>query len=230
MLIIPVIDLYAGNVVHAVEGHRETYRNIQTPLCHGSDPLVVVEALLGLYPFTTLYVADLDAIKDTGNNNNVINELLVQYPDICIWLDSAKSVYPTSLSQSRFRQIIATETGISEQDLREHSSGMDAILSLDFSARGFIGQQTVLENPSVWPGEIIVMSMNRVGMNQGPDIARLTQIQSFAGNSRIYAAGGIRDDDDLARLDEQNISGVLLATALHQGRISAEALSRYSSI
>ncbi len=97
MFIIPVIDLFAGNVVHARRGHRESYKKIQTPLCHGSSPLAVIKGFLSLYPFTNIYIADLNAIKDDGNNDKIISELLHHHPDVCFWLDAGKHTYPTTI-------------------------------------------------------------------------------------------------------------------------------------
>ncbi len=230
MLIIPVIDLYAGSVVHAIAGQRESYKKIRTPLCHGSDPLIVVDALLCLYHFTTLYIADLDAIKEKGNNNEIIDELLHLHPNICIWLDAGKSVYSTSLPKTRFRHIVGTETGIDERELLEINSGTNTILSLDFSEQEFIGQQSLLENTHTWPDDIIVMSLNRVGTDKGPDTDRLSQVQSLAEHKCVYAAGGVRNDNDLELLHVQGIAGVLIASALHKGKLSKQALRKYSVI
>jgi phosphoribosylformimino-5-aminoimidazole carboxamide ribotide isomerase len=230
MLIIPVIDLYAGNVVHAHAGQRESYKNIRTPLCHGSNPVVVVKALLSLHPFTTFYIADLNAIKDEGNNYKIIDELSGQHPDICFWLDAGTHIYPASLATTQLRHVIGSETGITQQQLLNKRESSDIILSLDFFDNELIGDQSVLENADAWPDDIIIMSLNRVGTNQGPDISHIKQMQGLAGNKRIYAAGGVRDEQDLGKLHSQDISGVLLATALHQGTVDRLALEKYSSI
>ena len=230
MLIIPVIDLYAGNVVHARAGQREFYQNISTPLCHGSEPALIIQAILSLHPFTTVYIADLNAIKDEGNNNAIIDELLKLYPDVCFWLDSGKNVYQNNLPTSRLRHVIGSETGVNQQELYQQRTAADSILSLDFLNKEFIGEQEIFESAVDWPDDIIIMSLNRVGTNQGPDISLLNQIKSISANKRFYVAGGVRDDGDLKKLQNIDVSGVLIATALHQGRISSEALHKYSSI
>jgi phosphoribosylformimino-5-aminoimidazole carboxamide ribotide isomerase len=38
---------------------------------------------------------------------------------------------------------------------------------------------------------------------------------------RVYAAGGVRDMDDVRALRDAGASGVLVATALHEGKIKA---------
>ena len=51
MNIIPVLDLKAGQVVHAKHGNRQNYLPIQSALSDSSEPLTVVRALQSLYPF-----------------------------------------------------------------------------------------------------------------------------------------------------------------------------------
>jgi phosphoribosylformimino-5-aminoimidazole carboxamide ribotide isomerase len=228
MLIIPVIDLYLGHVVHAHAGQRDSYKNIVTPLCSGSDPVSVVAALLSLYPFRTMYIADLNAIKDEGNNNLIIDILLRQYPDICFWLDSGKNPYKNTNSTSSVRQVIGSETGISHSQMKTRRADSGIILSLDFLNHQFLGEQDILRESLDWPDDIIVMCLSRVGTNLGPDLAQLEQIQTRAGNKRVYAAGGARNETDLKCLYSRNIAGVLVATALHNGKISRQALKQYA--
>jgi phosphoribosylformimino-5-aminoimidazole carboxamide ribotide isomerase len=65
---IPVIDLMHGQVVRAQMGDRASYRPLESLLSPTSDPVDVVRGLLGVFPFQTLYVADLDAIQGNGDN------------------------------------------------------------------------------------------------------------------------------------------------------------------
>ena len=68
MQIIPVLDLKNGVVVHARMGQRDRYQPIETPLSPTSNPIDVAGGLLSIYPFATVYVADLDAIARSGDN------------------------------------------------------------------------------------------------------------------------------------------------------------------
>ncbi|MBL8704261.1 MAG: histidine biosynthesis protein, partial [Rhodospirillales bacterium] len=58
---IPVIDLKAGQVVHARRGDRANYRPIETSLSPSAEPVAVARGLMALHGFRRLYVADLDA-------------------------------------------------------------------------------------------------------------------------------------------------------------------------
>jgi phosphoribosylformimino-5-aminoimidazole carboxamide ribotide isomerase len=64
------------------------------------------------------------------------------------------------------------------------------------------------------------MTLARVGSGAGPDLARLRAIREIAAGHDIYAAGGVRDSTDLAVLKDAGISGALVATSLHDGRLT----------
>ena len=78
MEIIPVIDLMHGQVVHARMGQRQHYQPIQSLLCSSSAPIDVVSALLELYPFERMYIADLDAITGQGDHLATILHIQTQ--------------------------------------------------------------------------------------------------------------------------------------------------------
>ena len=73
------------------------------------------------------------------------------------------------------------------------------------------------------------MTLARVGSGEGPDLARLRQIMVKNPGRRLYAAGGVRDLDDLKGLNDAGAAGVLVASALHDGRIGPDALAHFAS-
>src|SRR5215469_5156842 len=88
MQIIPVLDLKNGTVVRAQLGERDRYRPIATPLAPSSDPVDVARGLLSVYPFQTLYIADLDAIEGWGNDDAAIGQLRQAFPQVSLWVDN----------------------------------------------------------------------------------------------------------------------------------------------
>ncbi len=99
------------------------------------------------------------------------------------------------------------------------------MLSLDFRGERFLGPEAVATRPELWPDRVIVMTLSRVGSGAGPDLARLDEVQRRAGQRHIFAAGGVRDAGDIARLNELGIAGALVATALHDGRLDRATLN-----
>ena len=73
------------------------------------------------------------------------------------------------------------------------------------------------------------MTLNKVGSHAGPDIARLQMLMQLnlarKKPANIFAAGGVRNLDDLLTLKQLGIAGALVASALHNGEITAQQLS-----
>jgi phosphoribosylformimino-5-aminoimidazole carboxamide ribotide isomerase len=69
------------------------------------------------------------------------------------------------------------------------------------------------------------MTLARVGSGAGPDLDRHATIGKRAGGRAIYLAGGLRDRRDLAAVKKSGAAGILVASALHDGRISAADLT-----
>ena len=88
MQAIPVIDLMGGQVVRARMGDRASYRPLDSPISPTSDPIDVLRGLLGIFPFPTLYIADLDAIQGGGNNSQTLRRIRADFPSLQIWVDN----------------------------------------------------------------------------------------------------------------------------------------------
>lgn len=223
MEIIPVIDLMRGQVVHAKLGQREHYQPIQSLLCNSSAPLNIVNALVELYPFARLYIADLDAITGIGNHLNIIKNIQQKHPSIEIWLDAGiKDIDALKIwSDLKVTYVIGSENINSIDQLKnihQHLNG-NFVLSLDFNQSGFLGCTELLTNTEYWPNKIISMTLNHVGSQLGVDVEKLALIKNMAIDSQIYAAGGVRNENDINQLRTLNIAGALIATALHNKQI-----------
>jgi phosphoribosylformimino-5-aminoimidazole carboxamide ribotide isomerase len=227
MEIIPVLDLKGGVVVRARMGERHLYAPIATPLAATSDPLDVARGLLAVYPFRTLYVADLDAIEVSGDNSAALHRIKVECPDVSLWVDNGiadAAVAARWLDAGIGSLVLGSETQ-SDATLARDLVGDDrVILSLDFRGDAFQGPQDILDDPSAWPARVIAMTLARVGSGAGPDFERLAAVQRIAPARRIYAAGGVRNAADLAALAHAGIAGALVATALHDGRLGRAEL------
>lgn len=228
MQVIPVIDLMNGAVVHARKGDRAHYQPIVSNLCHGSKASEIVQALLGLYPFPILYIADLDAIQRRGHHRNLVDTLLIQHPGLEIWIDAGISSIADiqHWTHTRLRPVLGTESipDIATWHQLAQACADRHILSLDFTAAGYQGPPELLQNTVSWPLEVIVMSLPYVGSHNGPDMEKLIHFHSQHPKHSFYAAGGIRQMADLQLLDKKNIKGALVASALHNGRLDKTAL------
>lgn len=247
MEVIPVIDVRNGIAVRAVAGDRASYRGLETPLAAGSDPVAIALGYRSLFPFSTIYVADLDGIEGRGRNGDLPARLADALPGVAFWIDDgAVTGGGHELPPSQVR-VIGSESlrfpsprgeGWGEGQLhaaarvsaphpnpppiKDGERGNDWVLSLDFRGEEFLGPRALLEDCSPWPDRIIVMTLARVGTGGGPDLARIGDIARRAGAGRkVYAAGGVRGLADLLAVRDAGAAGALVATALHAGKIKA---------
>lgn len=227
--IIPVLDLKGGEVVRARAGERDKYRPIVSPLAASSDPVDVLGGLLTLAPFRAVYIADLDAITGVGDNGRAVRQLAQRFPDREFWLDGgfSDSVSAQRRAQAGNTLVFGSESLPTLDALAEALAAFGrsgAILSLDYRDGCFVGPRGLDEQPDRWPQRIILMDLGRVGMKAGPGFMRLQELAARAEGRKIFAAGGVRDADDIERLASLGIAGALVATALHEGRLPRELL------
>ena len=222
MQIIPVIDLMGGLVVRARLGERGSYRPIETPLSATARSTDVVAGLLRLHRFDTLYVADLDAISGHSPQEEMLAQLARQFPDLVLWVDNGVSDIDrakTWLAANKGSLVIGSESQQCTGLVRHLRENPRVVLSLDFRGDTFLGPRDLLAQPKLWPHRLIVMTLARVGSGAGPDLARLGTVLAVAGKREVYAAGGLRDAADLPPLQALGVKGMLVSTALHDGRL-----------
>jgi phosphoribosylformimino-5-aminoimidazole carboxamide ribotide isomerase len=229
---IPVIDLKGGLVVAARLGERSAYVPLATPLCPSAAPSAVAAALLGLYPFDTLYIADLDAIAGRPGHLEVIERLHRDHPQVCLWVDNGLTDLDRIAGpiQPWARPVIGSESLADLDQLAAlYATLADPILSLDHRGDQPLGPPGLHARPDLWPRELILMTLARVGSGAGPDLERLAALRRCAPDRQIYAAGGVRGPADLQRLRELGVAGALVSTALHQGCFTAESLAELAA-
>jgi phosphoribosylformimino-5-aminoimidazole carboxamide ribotide isomerase len=228
--IVPVIDLMDGQVVHAKHGNRKNYQPIRSLLCNSSTPEDIVSTLLRLYPFRQLYIADINAIQGNGHHLSTIKHILAQYPQIEIWLDAGINQADMALDwlAAGVLPVIGSESlaSLADYHVIQHKLADAHVLSLDWLDDKFLGPTTLVEDTQCWPQYVIAMTLNRVGSGAGPDIARLKQLQTKHRN--IYCAGGVRNFDDLKTLANMEITGALVASALHDGSLSDKEIGLFA--
>jgi phosphoribosylformimino-5-aminoimidazole carboxamide ribotide isomerase len=206
-------------VVHALRGQRQAYQPLQSQLCSGSDPLNVVAALMDFYPFQQCYVADLDAIMKRGTTHHAtMHTLTARYPQVQWWLDDGSTHAPSNKPENLL-PVLGTE---SFPELSRFNNNY--VLSLDERGGELLGDAQIHHTPGHWPTQVIAMSLAQVGSNNGPNYGRLRQYCTDHPSHDWYAAGGVRDIEDLQQLKRMGVKGALVATALHLSRLSLDDL------
>lgn len=223
MDIIPVIDIMAGQVVHALQGRRECYRPLRSLLCSDADPVSVIEGLLRLHAFQTFYLADLDALSGHPAQSEIVKTLLSAFPQVHFWLDQGIPV----MTADRVIPVIGSESlGDASLSMLE-PAGTGHLLSLDFRDGVFLGPSSLLQSRHLWPSRVILMNLSCVGSGGGPDYLGLGALMDAGPSFHFVAAGGVRDEQDLIRLRNMGVSATLVASALHSGTITKSALEGF---
>ncbi|MEL7048385.1 MAG: HisA/HisF-related TIM barrel protein, partial [Pseudomonadota bacterium] len=124
----------------------------------------------------------------------------------------------TPFKQTQIQPVIGSETVLDDADIREMSLFLPqgCALSLDMRGERRLGPDVLFDHPELWPDEVIVMSLDRVGTSHGPDFGRLASVCDQAGGRAVFAAGGVRGFTDLAEIGALGC-GALVSSVLHNG-------------
>ncbi len=232
MRVIPVIDIKNGVVVQARAGNREKYKPVESVLTTSTDPIRVANALQKLNA-KELYIADLDAIEKSGSNLG--SALEIKELGFDVLFDCGVSVVEDLENLLEIgRPVIGTETLNSLEELAKITGVCEkTVLSLDFKGDRLLtrieelksaGIEDLIKTVSSYNiAEIIYLDLERVGMSCGMReevIKRMVRTTSMP----LLIGGGINSTSDIRRMQTLGVSGVLVATAIHRGRITKEDL------
>ena len=125
-------------------------------------------------------------------------------------------------SPSRLIPVFGSESLASRAALEACFSGTDAnsaVLSLDRRDGERLDAAGSWDLPQAWPQRVIVMTLERVGADSGPDLETLAEVRRKSPTTTLIGAGGIRDAADLVRAEAAGAAAWLVASALHDGRL-----------
>jgi len=225
MEIIFAMDIRGGVVVKGYKGDRERYEPIErhSKICTTSDPLNVIDAIR---PRRT-YIADLDRILGGGSNSLIIKRLSTHTKtliDIGIrHLDDVREAERIGETA-----IIGTETG--SLDVIRAAQSMRVAVSIDVKDGSAMSLDPALSGDPLQVVErmnlykvraLLLLNMNLVGTKQGVDFDFIERVIDISGHP-ILVAGGIKNSEELDKLEDLGASGVVLSTAIHEGIIPVD--------
>jgi phosphoribosylformimino-5-aminoimidazole carboxamide ribotide isomerase len=242
MRVIPVIDLMGGQVVRGVAGRRESYRPMVSQIAADARPATVARALVERFGFDTAYVADLDAIMHGQPDVNAWTQ--IAGAGLKLWIDAGvgnsnaawRFVNDVAKADIDFRLVVGLETLESEADLfaiGEMFNDAPPIFSLDMKEGRLLSRnpawsglsplEIVLLAESVGVRDVIVLDLADVGTSGGTRTLELCrQIRNTTQMQRLIAGGGVRGLADLRVIAEAGCEAVLVASALHDGRLTRD--------
>ena len=237
MRIIPVLDVMSGVVVRAVGGRRNEYRPVVSRLTDSTEPLSVAMALLNATGANTFYVADLDAIQHRNPQLRTLLTLNEEMPGMIVDAGVQFSEDLCLLADvGLMRQVLGTETLEGPRELWEVGTDhpeVDVTVSIDLFNGVLTGEHadewgvnTTDPRPAVdqaWEAGMrryILLDLARVGMNAGPGTEGLSrELRRVYPDIELLIGGGVRNRDDMKRLEDAGADGVLVASALHDGTL-----------
>jgi phosphoribosylformimino-5-aminoimidazole carboxamide ribotide isomerase len=238
MRVIGVIDLLAGRVVRGVAGRRSEYRPITGSLCPSSEPLDVARAFRWGFGIQELYVADLDAIAGGPPSTELLSALLAE--GFRLWVDAGvrSSDRARRLRRAGAGVVVGLETLPGPAVLAEilAEEGQDVILSLDLRDGSPLGALEGWQRPSaggiaeealrLGVKRLLILDLARVGVGGGTGTEEFCSgLAARHPGVEILAGGGVRGRADLLRLKACGIRAVLVASALHDGKLTRADLA-----
>ncbi len=237
MRVIPVLDLKDGRAVHARGGQRDRYVPVQSRLVPlRGDALALARAYRQKLGCEECYVADLDAITGGGEPQWPLIRSIARVGARCL-VDAACASAPRAreiLAAGASRVIVGLESLDGFEVLATICAviGSERVLfSLDLD-RGepmirigaqIVGDPLDLVDRAVRAGvsAVLVLDLARVGAGGGVDLELVRRIRAAYPDLELLAGGGVSSASDLNQSAGAGLDGVLVATALHDGRLGA---------
>ena len=238
MRILPVLDLKNGLVVRGLGGRREEYRPVQSVLTPSCQPVEVARAFRDRLGLSEFYVADLDAIA--GGEQALGLYRALEAAGFRLWVDAGirRAAAAAPLVEAGVERLIAGLETVEGpwvlQDLCRQWGGRRVVFSLDLKNGVPLGNKAAWPQPdaesiarhalSTGVGGLVVLDLARVGAGEGTGTEELCRRLCHAYPAvDVVAGGGVRDAADMRRLHACGVSAVLIASALHEGRLGPGA-------
>jgi phosphoribosylformimino-5-aminoimidazole carboxamide ribotide isomerase len=232
--IIGVIDLKDGRAVHARGGRRETYAPVgrAAGVAVAGNALTLARVYHETFGVNAIYVADLDAIAGGAAHDHIVRD--IGGFGTSLLLDAgvrhAEDAHRISAAGGG-TIVVGLETLHSFDALSSICRGPDPVaFSLDLrhgvplSAGGACCGESAEEMASraekAGVSAIIVLDVARVGSSEGPDVQMVHRVRRVVEGTPVLAGGGVRDLADLQALARTGCAGALVASALHDGRLT----------
>jgi phosphoribosylformimino-5-aminoimidazole carboxamide ribotide isomerase len=225
MEIIFAMDIRSGVVVKGYKGDRERYEPIErhSTICTTSDPLSVINAIK---PRRT-YIADLDRILGGGSNSGIIKRISTRTKTL-IDLGIRRLDDVREAERMGETAIIGTETG--SLDVIRAAQSMRVAVSIDVKDgkatsldRALSGDPLkVVERMNLYKiRALLLLNMDLVGTKLGVDFDLIEKVIDVSGHP-VVVAGGIKNSEELDKLEDLGAAGVILSTAIHEGIIPVD--------
>lgn len=242
MQVVAAIDLMAGRVVRGVGGRRKDYQPIRSRLTPTSNPGDVAVALRRQFGISIAYVADLDAIA--GGPFDVDSYRQIAAAGWQLWVDAGvgdlrrgEQFLNAIESVAAVQGVVVGLESLTDRrvlaDLLRLVGPQRAMFSLDMQAGRLLTRIAAWSETE--PREVIqavvdagfrrliLLDLADVGAGRGTGTLELCRhVKRSFPQVEVTSGGGVRNRNDLQRLQDAGCDAALVASALHDGSLSPE--------
>jgi len=234
--IIPAIDIIDGKCVRLTKG------DFSQKIMYNENPLEVAKEFeeIGI---KYLHLIDLDGAKAKHIVNWKVLELIASETNLTIdfgggirsredlriaFESGASKITAGSIAVKEKETVTAwidkyKDKIILGADTKDGKVSINAWeVTTDISLFNFIREYWALGIEST-----IVTDISRDGVLSGPAFDLYKNIKSEIPKIKLIASGGVSGIEDVDKLNEQNIDGVIIGKAIYEGRIKLDELKRF---
>jgi len=236
---IPVLDLMHGTVVRGIAGQRDSYQPIQSQLTDSANAVDVATAIRDTFGLYELYVADLDAIVFGKANEQTIRDLTDEGFRLLLDVGIRSAADIESYKNSAVDSVVVALESIDSIEVVvaaiDQLGSKRTVFSVDMNHGRPITRisewqdadplRIIDEIVDCGVERLILLDLAAVGMGTGIPTLQLCQsVRSRHSHLRIVTGGGVNSTDDLRAAKAAGADGLLIASALHDGRVTAADL------
>jgi len=235
--IVPAIDISNGKCVRLFKGKKGTEK------VYFEDPIEALDFWMNI-GVGRLHFVDLDGAWGQKNNKNLLKKMILKASDkVKIQIGGGIRSIETAMELIRLGadRIIIGTLAVNQPDvIKELSKKIGSeriIIALDYK-KGKIATHGWTESTDKDPfsfgryiskmgaGYILFSSVEADGAFTGPDFKNIEKMVKNV-DVPIYAAGGVRNIDDLKKLKEIGVYGVIIGKAFYEKKISPEIIKNF---
>ena len=213
-MMIPSIDIQNGQAVQLIGGEKKAI--------DAGDPRPIAERFARVGEIALI---DLDAAMGTGSNKELLKEICAQYPcrvgggirdvDTAIdWLDAgARKVILGTAARPEILRELPRDRVIAALDTRH-----DKIVVEGWKTETTDTIEDRMRELREYVSGFLVTFVECEGRMGGLPFDRVEQLVECAGDAKLTAAGGVRNAEDIARIDQLG-ANAQVGMALYSGAI-----------
>jgi phosphoribosylformimino-5-aminoimidazole carboxamide ribotide isomerase len=234
-LVIPAIDLRGGYCVRLHQGQYEK------ETVYFDDPVRMAK-LWRVQNAKILHVVDLDAARESGEDNRILIREIARSLDIPVQvgggirtMEDIDAMIDCGVCRVVIGTLAARDPDLVSRAIEKHTASK-VVVAID-AEMGEVKVQGWTEGSGIDAVEmavdmerrgcrrIVYTDISRDGTMQGPNLEAYSRLGAKLGRCRITASGGVGDFHDLvalSRLTDARVDSVIVGRALYENRFPCQ--------